>query len=148
MNLTKKNYIFKNYLSLLKTNNILFVLKQSYLSPIIKLHNSGKEFQNQIVSKSINNKLFKKIIANSLLENFNFMFTSGLVIIYRKKNYDFNINNILQNKHILGFKINSKFYFSNQLAGIKTLNYRLNMRSYIINIKSASKIFSRLLKRD
>ena len=147
MNLTKKNYIFKNYLTLLKTNNILFASKQSYLSPLTQLHNSGKEFQSIIVKKSLNNKLFKKIIVNSLLEKFNFMFTSGLGIIYRKKNFDLNINNIIQNKHIFGLKIYSKIYFLNQLAGVKTLNYRLNMRSYIINIKSASKIFSRLLKR-
>lgn len=148
MNITNKNYIIKSYINYLKNNDILFFSNNSDLNSEYSLYATQKNSKNLIIKKSISKNISNIIILDSLLQSFSYVLSTKVGVIFKKCTNPTNLKQILNNNYIFGLKFENKFYIIDQLYKIKSLNYFIGIKLYLLKFNSLLNIFPKLIRSN
>ena len=127
----------------LKTQNIVFFFHTTNLKTINWLKIEQEFFKSKLECYKINNSVTHYALKNSAFFNFSTLINGEMCVIYLKTfNSNLNMqkfNKIDKTMHLMGMKLNKKFYTKQQLNTISTLDYNTNINIF-------TKIMKKLLK--
>ena len=145
MKLRLKIYKFYKLKQFLKNHSLFFIYHTNSLNSKNWNYLEKKLTKLNLGYYKVKNKLFIKLLKQSIFKNLILLINGPILIIFPKykKINKLNLTKLLSlhdSLQLISFKLNNKFYLLSQIKNLKTFNYKQTVSIFKNKINSLNKI--------
>jgi len=136
MYIQHKYYLYKTYSELLKNKDLLLILQNKSFNSKVNFTPIKKNKTINLTYRSVNKSILKINFRNSIFITLKGLINVKLLICFLNKQNILDYTNLSSNSIFL-IKLYNKVYTQSQFKNFKSLNYKSNVKLYLVNIKYA-----------